>query len=108
MRRDRSGPRPADTSAAGEGGQNVDPGDHADQSALIVDYRLGPGGNGIQVARDLHRAWGGAVPTLIISGESSEAEIGRIRESGFPLLRKPVPPAKLRSLLAHLLAVEAR
>jgi len=77
-------------------------------SALIVDYRLGPGGNGIQVARDLHRAWGGAVPTLIISGESSEAEIGHIRESGFPLLRKPVPPAKLRSLLAHLLAAEAR
>jgi signal transduction histidine kinase len=73
-------------------------------SALVVDYRLGPGATGVEVARSLHRDWGAPVPTLIISGESSEGELARILESGFPLLRKPVPPARLRSLLAHLLA----
>jgi CheY-like chemotaxis protein len=77
-------------------------------SLLIVDYRLGPGATGVDVARTLLHAWGAAIPILIISGESSEGELGRIRDSGFPFLQKPVPPAKLRSLLTHLLGGGAR
>jgi len=71
---------------------------------LIVDYRLAADTTGLEAARSLQLAWGGEVPVVIVSGESSAAEIARIGNSGFPLLHKPVPPAKLRSLLAHLLA----
>ena len=74
---------------------------------LVVDYRLAAGTTGLEEARELRLAWGGEVPVVIVSGEASAAEIARIGESGFPLLHKPVPPAKLRSLLLHLLAVRA-
>jgi len=73
-------------------------------SLLVVDYRLGGGETGLEAAQALRAAWGASVPVVIISGESSAAEISRIRESGMPLLLKPVPPAKLRSLLLHLRA----
>ena len=52
-------------------------------------------------------AWGAGVPAVIISGESSGEELARIRQSGLPLLHKPVPPAKLKSLLMHLRAAGA-
>ncbi len=73
-------------------------------SLLVVDYRLDAGAVGLDAAADLRRAWGAAIPVVIISGESSGAELARIRESGLPLLHKPVPPAKLKSLLMHLRA----
>ncbi len=70
---------------------------------LIVDYWLGSAGDGIDAALKLRAAWSATLPVLIISGESSPAELGRIRASGFTLLHKPVAPAKLRSMIAHLL-----
>ena len=69
---------------------------------LVVDYRLGAGAIGLDAAAALRRAWGEAIPVVIISGESSGAELARIRDSGLLLLHKPVPPAKLKSLLMHL------
>ena len=74
---------------------------------LIVDYRLQGNATGLDAARELERAWGGRTRVLIVSGESSAAELARIGASGYPLLHKPVAPAKLRSLVAHLVAPEA-
>ena len=76
-------------------------------SLLVVDYRLDAGAIGLEAAEALRGAWGAAVPVVIISGESSGAELARIRQSGLPLLHKPVPPAKLKSLLMHLRAAGA-
>lgn len=73
-------------------------------SLIVVDYRLRAGTTGIEAANDLRDAFGSDIPVLIISGESSAEELARIAESGYPLLHKPVSPAKLRSLLQHLLA----
>jgi signal transduction histidine kinase len=71
---------------------------------IVADYRLAGGETGLDAVKAMREAWGVAVPAVIISGESSAAELARIRESGLPLLHKPVPPAKLRSLLLHLRA----
>ena len=95
----------AAVATAEEARRAVDPG--APPSLLIVDYHLGPGATGVDAARLLGREWGGGIPILVISGESSGDELARIRESGFPMLQKPVSPAKLRSLLLHLLAGRA-
>ena len=73
-------------------------------SLLVVDYRLDAGAIGLDAVDDLRGAWGASIPVVIISGESSGAELARIRGSGLPLLHKPVPPAKLKSLLMHLRA----
>jgi two-component system, sensor histidine kinase len=44
------------------------------------------------------------VPALIVTGDTSEAVAEVAREAGVELMRKPLKPAQLRALLAHLLA----
>ncbi len=70
--------------------------------ALIVDYRLAGSRDGLDAMAAI-RAAHGNVPALLVSGESHPAQLARIRESGLMVLHKPVPAARLRSALAHLL-----
>ena len=56
----------------------------------------------------LRRVFGPATSAVLVSGESGELELGRIRDGGVPLLHKPLPPARLRSLLAHLLQTPSK
>jgi signal transduction histidine kinase/CheY-like chemotaxis protein len=70
--------------------------------AMLVDFRLGAGMDGLAAIAALRQVFGLATPALLVSGESGEYELGRIRDAGVPLLHKPLPPARLRSLLAHL------
>jgi len=71
--------------------------------AMLVDFRLGDGVDGLETIAVLRRAFGSATPAVLVSGESGELELSRIQASGTLLLHKPLPPARLRSLLAHLL-----
>ena len=71
--------------------------------AMLVDYRLGDGPDGLATIAKLREVFGAATPAVLVSGESGEVELARIRDGDVPLLHKPVPPAQLRSLLAHLL-----
>ena len=73
-------------------------------SVLLVDYRLRGGLDGLAAIGRLRAAVGESVPAMLVSGESSADELARIKASGFLVLHKPVPPAKLRSALAHLLS----
>ena len=70
--------------------------------ALIVDFRLAAGRDGLEAIAAI-RAAHGNVPALLVSGESHPVQLARIRESGLMVLHKPVPAARLRSALAHLL-----
>jgi CheY-like chemotaxis protein len=70
---------------------------------MLVDYRLGPGIDGLQTIARLRRTFGASVPAALVSGESAQDDLARIQASGIPLLHKPVRPARLRSLLVHLL-----
>jgi hypothetical protein len=45
---------------------------------------------------------------LLVSGESAPGELAHIRATGISLLHKPLPPARLRSVLAHLLGAGVR
>ena len=74
-------------------------------SALLVDYRLRGGLDGLAAIARLHVALRQEVPAVLVSGESSAEELARIKKSGFLLLHKPVPPARLRSALAFLLSM---
>ena len=47
---------------------------------------------------------GRAVPAVIITADSSDATSWTAKSLGIELMRKPVKPAQLRALLAHLLA----
>lgn len=71
---------------------------------LLADYRLPGGQDGAQVAMALQLAAGRAIPTIIVTGESQVGELREISELGYTVLRKPVRPAKLRSLINHYLS----
>lgn len=72
--------------------------------AMVVDYRLREGRNGVDAIGLLRAALAEDVPAMVISGESSVEELLRIQAGGYLLLHKPVTPAKLRAALTHLLA----
>ncbi len=72
--------------------------------ALICDYRLPGEENGIQIIRRLCAVAGTAIPAALISGDAAPESLREIKTSGFPLLAKPVAPAKLRALIEYLVS----
>jgi two-component system, sensor histidine kinase len=74
----------------------------APPDAMVVDFRLGNGGDGLQTIASLQARFGRPVPAVLVSGESATAELARIKASGVLLLHKPLPPARLRSIVAHM------
>ena len=70
--------------------------------AILSDYHLGGGENGIQAIQALRAAAGRPLAACLMSGDSDEAFLQAARAADLPLLHKPVRPAKLRSLLRHM------
>ncbi|HOW50032.1 MAG TPA: hybrid sensor histidine kinase/response regulator [Rubrivivax sp.] len=60
---------------------------HARPDMLLTDQQLGAG-NGLQVIAAVHERHG-AVPALLVTGNTAPAEIARFAASGVPLLHKP-------------------
>ncbi len=71
--------------------------------AIVTDYRLGSGLNGVQAAKEIARRCGRDVPTLVLTGDTARNRIVEITASGFDLLHKPVSAEELRRELARLL-----
>ncbi|MCA1978264.1 MAG: response regulator, partial [Thiobacillus sp.] len=69
---------------------------------IVTDYRL-PDDDGIDVIARLRRSFGREIPAILVTGDTAPDTIQRIGEAGFPLLHKPLRPAKLRALLTHLI-----
>lgn len=69
---------------------------------VIADYHLDDGTVGIDVLRRL-QARGPALPALVVTADHSAEVQSAVRAAGYHLLHKPVKPACLRSLMAHLL-----
>jgi CheY-like chemotaxis protein len=70
--------------------------------AIVSDFRLGGSENGlstIAAIRDLAQT---QVPACVMSGDTDAGLMLEAKEAGLTLLHKPVRPAKLRSLLRHL------
>ena len=72
--------------------------------AIVTDYRLGAGINGLEAAKQIARRSGRDFPTLILTGDTAKERIAEIAASGFELLHKPVNADELRRKLAQLLA----
>ncbi len=69
---------------------------------IVADYHLESGNLGLQSITALRRHFDQEVPALIITADHSPEVATRVRESGYELLHKPIKPAELRSLMAHL------
>jgi len=70
--------------------------------ALVCDYRLAEGADGLAASQRLRRRFGLTLPVLLITGETAPERLLRVRDSGVPVLFKPVDPERLLQALAHL------
>ena len=70
---------------------------------IISDYRLRENKTGIEVINRLRTHYATAIPAALISGDTAPERLREAKDSGYPLLHKPVSPAKLRALLIYLM-----
>jgi len=70
---------------------------------IVSDYRLPDDTDGIEVITRLRQKYGRDIPAILVTGDTAPDTILRITQAGFPLLHKPLRPAKLRALLTHLI-----
>lgn len=71
---------------------------------IISDYHLGEIYNGVEVVRQLRSAAGLPLAACLLSGDTDPVTAQAAAQAQLTLLHKPVRPAKLRSLIRHLLA----
>ncbi len=70
---------------------------------IIADLHLNNGELGPQAVEEVRRAFGQKVPALLVTADISAKAEETARRHGLEMLRKPVRPAELRSLLSFLL-----
>jgi signal transduction histidine kinase/CheY-like chemotaxis protein len=75
--------------------------------AMISDYRIDGMPVGLQAVAELRATLNASLPAMIVTGEAAAEDLALLRESGLPILFKPVAPADLRFNLLALLAASA-
>jgi CheY-like chemotaxis protein len=69
---------------------------------LIVDYYLGGGMTGTELAEDFARLLGHAVPTIMLTGDPANAEVPWLADAPVWVARKPLLPDTLLAALPAL------
>lgn len=70
--------------------------------ALVCDYRLADGADGLDVGLRLRTRFDPQLPLLLVTGETAPERLQRVRDSGVPVLFKPVAAQALLAALAAL------
>lgn len=70
---------------------------------MIIDYHLDDGACGLDVVAELGRMQGWVTPVILTTADYGASVERHAMETGAELIHKPIKPAQLRSLLAHLL-----
>jgi CheY-like chemotaxis protein len=71
---------------------------------VISDLRLDAGELGVEIVARIRKRFRANLPAVLISGDTSLQTARFVRSHGLPLLYKPVPPARLRAVIAALLS----
>ena len=71
---------------------------------LIVDYDLGRGMTGTELAEEFARLLGHAVPTVMLTGDPANDEVPWLAEAPVWVARKPLYPETLLAALPPLVA----
>lgn len=70
---------------------------------ILADYHLDNGETGLQAIALVRERAGRQVPAVVVTANPGEDLARRVRAVGCEVLQKPVKPAELRALMAHLL-----
>lgn len=88
-------------SAAGREAALEESGRHLRVPDLVLsDFRLGPGGNGVDLLLELRARCGSAMPAIVLTAEAHEPTDP---PAGVTVLRKPAAPATLRAAMLSAL-----
>jgi signal transduction histidine kinase len=71
---------------------------------LLCDYRLADGADGLDAGLRLQQRLNSGVPLLLVTGETAPSRLQRVRESGVPVLFKPVVAEKLLQTMSALVS----
>lgn len=69
---------------------------------LLVDYHLDHG-TGLDAIETLTQAWEREIPAIVVTADHGREIEERLAANGLELMRKPVRPAELHALVAHML-----
>ncbi|MDQ8021559.1 MAG: hybrid sensor histidine kinase/response regulator [Moraxellaceae bacterium] len=69
---------------------------------MICDFRLAEGADGLEAAQRLREHHAPGIPLLLLTGETSPERLQRVRDSGVPVLFKPVQADRLLQKIAEL------
>lgn len=75
----------------------------APPDVLLCDFRLRDGVSGLDVIATLHQHFNQPIAVVLITGDTASDAVRDIKASGYPILHKPLRPAKLRTLLTKML-----
>jgi signal transduction histidine kinase/CheY-like chemotaxis protein len=70
---------------------------------VLCDLRLGDDESGLDVLDRLKARWGTRPHGIVVTADASSERFAEAHARGYPVLRKPVRPAKLRALVEQLL-----
>ncbi len=69
---------------------------------IIADYRLEGPATGLDAIATLRRRWGD-LPAIVVTADHASEVQQEVSAAGLHLLHKPVRPARLRSLITHVI-----
>ena len=92
-----------DTIAAASGEEAIDLAGRGPVDAIVTDYRLGAGLNGVEAVREIERRLGRKMPKLLLTGETANLRLDETDLSDFEFLYKPISVEKLQEKLAAML-----
>lgn len=69
---------------------------------MIADLRLRDGDSAFDAIEAVHAHLRDAIPSLIITGDTAPERLQALREGGYPVLNKPVAPARIRAFLRQV------
>ena len=72
---------------------------------LISDFRLSQGQTGLDAISEVRQASERGVPAILITAETAPDQLYEAKQSGLPILHKPVTPMALRALASRLLTL---
>lgn len=71
---------------------------------ILADYRLKEGATGADAIDTLRGLYGGAIPGVLVTGDTAVDRLRHAAASGLPILHKPVNGRQLYDLLKRALA----
>ena len=70
---------------------------------IVADNRLPGDASGIDVVKLVQKDLESLIPSVIVTGDVERGHVQSITNQGFPVLLKPIQPAKFRAILSHLI-----